>query len=353
MRILDPSQTVARLEQLGFDPAHLELVKEALEKPQGAILCTGPTGSGKSSTLFAGLRSLMGRPINIVTVENPIEYEVPGLNQVQVNDKAGLTFAASLRAILRQDPNVVLIGEIRDRETAEIASQAAMTGHLVLSTLHTNEASGAVSRLIDLGVPPYLVASSLALVVAQRLVRRICASCRATYRPDPALIAKLGLEPDREYARGAGCDACGGTGYRGRLVVAELLPVDRQIREMIARNETEASLRKCMRAMGLKTIVEDAAGKVRDGHTTVEEVLRVVEIPTGSRACPDCRAALENDYNACPECGIVVRASCRECRQPLRPKWTVCPYCCAEAPPARAGGRAGGDRLDRMRRGAA
>jgi type IV pilus assembly protein PilB len=339
LRLLDPGATVSRIEDLGFDAAHLAAIRDAGERPQGEILVTGPTGSGKSSTLFAALREIMTRPVNIVTIENPVEYDVSGLNQVQVNEKAGLTFAATLRSILRQDPNVILVGEIRDRETAEIASQAAMTGHLVLSTLHTNDAPAAIARLFDLGVPPYLVASALALVVAQRLVRRVCRACAARCAPAPAALARLGLDPAAEYVRGAGCAQCGGTGYRGRLVVAEVLPVDNHVREMIAKGEGESALRRAMRATGLRSIVEDAAHKVREGLTTAEEVLRVVEISSAGRVCPSCAEALESDYTVCPACCAVVRPICRECRQPLKPAWSVCPYCGAAAARAREGAR--------------
>jgi type IV pilus assembly protein PilB len=306
-------------------------MRESIAKPQGAILVTGPTGSGKSSTLFAMLREVVGHPINIVTIENPIEYDLAGANQVQINDKTGLTFASTLRSILRQDPNVILVGEIRDKETAETAFQAAMTGHLVLSTLHTNDAPNTISRLGDLGVAPFLVASSLAAVVAQRLARRICADCRTSYRPDAAALAKLGLDPDRDYVRGAGCSSCGGSGYRGRTVVAEVLAVDARMREIIAERGSEGSIRRAMRAAGSASMAEDAAAKVRAGVTTVEEVLRVVEVPAAAPQCPGCSEGLEQDYMGCPRCGVVVRATCRACRQPLRADWAHCPYCTAQA----------------------
>jgi type IV pilus assembly protein PilB len=327
LRLLDPERVIANLDDLGFEASQLKLIRETIAKPQGMILATGPTGSGKSSTLFASLREVLGRPLNIVTIENPIEYDLAGVTQVQVNEKAGLTFAATLRSILRQDPNVLLIGEIRDQETAEIALQASMTGHLVLSTLHTRDAPSAVTRLLDLGVAPFVLSSSLTLVIAQRLVRRICESCRRLEAPPRDALARLGLAPGAAYYRGAGCEKCNGTGFRGRTVVAEVLPIDGPLREAIASRESESAIRKALRAAGQASMIEDAARKVRLGITTADEVLRVVEIEAGALLCEACGEALESDYAACPSCGASLRASCAACRQPLKPSWAVCPYC--------------------------
>ncbi|HVY60565.1 MAG TPA: ATPase, T2SS/T4P/T4SS family [Planctomycetota bacterium] len=336
MRLLNPDENVSKLHALGFAPPALAAIRGAIQQPQGTILVTGPTGSGKSSTLFGSLREIANRPLNIVTVENPIEYELAGITQVQINEKQGLTFASVLRSILRQDPNVILVGEIRDRETAEIAFQAAMTGHLVLSTLHTNDAPSAVSRLFDLAVPAYLVGSSLSLVVAQRLVRRICEACKQPATPDPAQLAKLGLDPHCAYFEGAGCMRCAGTGYIGRTVVSEVLPVDARIRALIAARAPEGAIRKAMRAAELPSILEDAARKVRLGETTAEEVLRVVELQAGQCTCPRCGEGIESDYAACPHCATTLRILCTACREPLKAGWAICPYCRTAAPAAAA-----------------
>jgi type IV pilus assembly protein PilB len=336
MRLLNPDESVCRLDALGFAPAALQAIRASIGQPQGTILVTGPTGSGKSSTLFGSLREIVSRPLNIVTIENPIEYELPGISQVQINEKAGLTFASILRSILRQDPNVILVGEIRDRETAEIAFQAAMTGHLVLSTLHTNDAPSAVSRLFDLDVPAYLIGSSLSLVIAQRLVRRICEACKEPVTPDPAELAKLGLDPACAYFQGKGCPRCCNTGYLGRTVVAEVLPVDERVRALIAARAPEGAIRKAMRAVELPSILEDASRKVRLGETTVEEVIRVVELRSSQGNCSHCGEGIEADFAACPHCATTLRMICGACREPLKAAWAICPYCRAAVPPAPA-----------------
>jgi type IV pilus assembly protein PilB len=269
LRLLDPTRAVLSLEQLGLEPAARALVEAALAQPQGAILVTGPTGSGKTSTLYAALCRRRSPGINVVTLENPVEFQIPGVTQVHMNERAGLTFAACLRSIVRQDPDVIMVGEIRDPETAEIAFQAALTGHLVLSTLHTNSAAAAVTRLLDLGVEPFLVAASVTLVVAQRLVRRLCTRCRA---PSSA-------PGDDPVFRARGCADCHGTGYRGRVGVFELLPVDGTLRELITERAPEAALRRAASARGLPTLAEAAAAKVREGATSPEEVSRVVAGP--------------------------------------------------------------------------
>jgi type IV pilus assembly protein PilB len=288
-RILDQERFVMDLERLGVDGKNLDLVRAAIYAPYGMILVSGPTGAGKTSTLYSLLSSLDAVQKNITTIEDPIEIELPLVRQSQVNIKAGLTFEGGLRAILRQDPDVILIGEMRDRETAEIAVRAALTGHLVFSTIHTNSAAGVASRLKDLGVEPYLVASSLLLAVAQRLVRKICPSCKEEQRPDDRLLMyveqmsfRTAVEGEESggtmfptYYRGAGCAACRGTGYRGRIGVFEALPVDRAVRERIVAGADAGELEREARAGGFTTLWDDAVTKVRNGVTTLDEAVRV------------------------------------------------------------------------------
>jgi type II secretory ATPase GspE/PulE/Tfp pilus assembly ATPase PilB-like protein len=248
-------------------------------KPHGMVLVTGPTGSGKTTTLYAALQRRPTAAEKILTVEDPIEYQLPGITQVPVHRQAGVTFAAALRSILRQDPDVLMIGEMRDHETAEIAVQAAMTGHLVFSTLHTNDAIGAIPRLLDLGVPGYLMAATLEAVLAQRLVRRVCEACRTTYAPSAESAALVAGRPVGRVrlTRGAGCAACRDTGYRGRVGVFELLVVTDALKDAIARGASRAELRAIAEAEGMRPLRQDGWEKIEAGLTTVEEVLRVVQ----------------------------------------------------------------------------
>jgi type IV pilus assembly protein PilB len=277
LRILD-KQNLLQVEQLGFSEKNLQLFKEMIESAHGIILVTGPTGSGKSSTLYAALQKLNSEQKNLITIEDPVEYQLDGINQVQVNPAAGLTFAAGLRSILREDPNIIMIGEIRDQETAEIAFRAALTGHLVLSTLHTNDAPSTITRLIDMGIEPYLIASTLRGVVAQRLVRKICTQCREEYVPSPyetALLEECGLSAGTLW-RGRGCRTCHQTGYRGRLAIHELLPVDGQIRNFVRENKPADVYREWAEKHGYRNMLADGMGKVIQGLTTFDEVLRQV-----------------------------------------------------------------------------
>lgn len=271
MRVLDRDRNIRRLEELGFAPRNLMTFRWLLQQPNGIILVTGPTGSGKTTTLYAALREIQSVSRNIITCEDPIEYELEGINQSNVNEKAGLTFAAQLRAILRQDPDVVLVGEIRDQETAEIACRAAMTGHLVLSTLHTNDAVSAIPRLIDMGVEPFLISSALAGVVAQRLVRVICPHCKRGYEPSLTEIQVLGRMVDKLY-RGGGCSACGGRGYLGRISVHEILVVDDDIRELTVKHVPSSQILEAARRKGMVPMSQDGIEKVVQGITTLEEV---------------------------------------------------------------------------------
>lgn len=276
LRLLDQSRGVKQLEELGLSQHHYRQLVSLSEKSNGIILVTGPTGSGKSTTLYAILKRLHTEQKNIITIEDPVEYEIEGINQVQVNAQAGLTFASGLRAILRQDPNIIMVGEIRDLETAEIAIRASLTGHLVLSTLHTNNALGAIDRLRDMGIPTYLLAASVNGLMAQRLVRRICMDCRRTRAilEEERLIFEQSSVPVPEVLEeGAGCDACGHTGYRGRLAVHEIIVLDRPLKRMIADGEPTETMVEYARREGMRSLWDNALDKVRQGETTLEEVL--------------------------------------------------------------------------------
>lgn len=277
MRLLDLGSTLNDINKLGFNKVNLQRFTDMIEKPTGIVLITGPTGSGKSSTLYAALNKLNSEEVNIITVEDPVEYQLEGINQIHVNSNVGMTFAAGLRAILRQDPNIIMVGEIRDKETAEVAIRASLTGHLVLSTLHTNDSIGTITRLVDMGVEPFLVASSLSGVVAQRLVRRVCRDCAKTMEPSKReieIFAKRGMKID-QVVKGAGCSSCNMTGYKGRVAIHEVLVVDDVMRRVIMNGESLSKLREI--AIKNKTIflVDDGLIKIKQGITTTEEVLRV------------------------------------------------------------------------------
>ncbi len=279
LRLLDRGATLLGLEHLGMDERDRREMERVLELPHGIVLVTGPTGSGKTTTLYAGLSRINDVERKIVTIEDPIEYHLHGINQIQVSTKAGLTFARGLRSILRHDPDVILIGEIRDHETADIAVQASLTGHLVFSTLHTNDAPGALTRLVDMGIESYLVASSLEMVLAQRLVRLICQACKTELRtPDRAAMREeIGDElPDVLY-HGTGCRQCQGTGYRGRMGIFELMPVTENIRSMILERASSAVVRREAARMGMRSLRQDGLRLVGAGRTTLEEVLRATK----------------------------------------------------------------------------
>ncbi|MBN2561999.1 MAG: Flp pilus assembly complex ATPase component TadA [Phycisphaerae bacterium] len=279
MRILRNESESISLQGLGMGPDMLEQFNAVVSSPHGMILVSGPTGSGKSTTLYAAMKVIISPQKNIIAIEDPVEYRTPLIRQVQVNPDADLTFASGLRSVLRQDPDVVMVGEIRDSETAQIAVQASLTGHLVLSTVHTNDSIAAVARLRDLGVAEYLISSSLLAVLAQRLCRRICPDCREADSPPQFLLAALGLDPADlgfQPVRGKGCRRCAGTGYLGRVGVFELLEVNGEYGEMIVRQEPAETIRSAARANGMKFLVDDGVEKIRQGITTVEEVTRVV-----------------------------------------------------------------------------
>ncbi len=333
IRLLPRSDDVPMLGRTGLDPSQLELLTSTLAQAQGLILLTGPTGSGKTNTLYAAIQQLSTPDRNIVTLEDPVEVQVAGITQVQVHERSGLTFARGLRSVLRQDPDVVLVGEVRDTETAELALQASLTGHLVLTTLHTNDAVAAVTRLVDMGVEPFLVASSLSLVVAQRLVRTPCAACAAAYVPSSRTLSLLGLRAaDLATAtprRGKGCSECGGTGYRGRTGVFEILPVTAQLRQVLLTTPTEAAIGAAARAHGMLTLRASALAAAHRGETTYEEVLRATHVDTVSGPrCPTCSRALAEGMLCCPYDGTSVgRDRCAGCDAQLDAEWRNCPWC--------------------------
>ena len=295
IRVLDPKQALFKIESIGLIEGDLNRLKRAIERPQGIILVTGPTGSGKSSTLYAVLNHLKSELVNIMTLEDPIEYEIGGINQIAINEKIGLTFANSLRSVLRQDPDVVMVGEMRDVETANIAIQASNTGHLVLSTLHTNTSVAAITRLRNLNVPPYLIASSLYGIVAQRLVRKLCPQCKQPYRPDDDELFQIGLNRKTDenitFYKGLGCNACGRTGYSGRIGVFEVLTVTPYLRDLIVNNAPEDALINAAVDAGMRKLSEDGIEKVKQGITSLEELLRVIFIEDEQRVilCPGCK----------------------------------------------------------------
>jgi general secretion pathway protein E len=283
LRLLDKSDALITLDEIGFTPAVLHLYSRLISRSHGIILVTGPTGSGKTTTLYATLQRINSPEVNIITVEDPIEYQLDGIGQTQVNARIDLTFANGLRSILRQDPDVIMVGEIRDRETAEIAIQSSLTGHLVFSTLHTNDSASAVTRLIDMGVEPFLISSSVLAMMAQRLVRVLCQRCREPADVDFEVLREIGITRDLYEAhggqiyRGRGCEACRNTGYRGRMGIYELLPIDDPVRALIMQHANAHMIKTKAMERGLKTLLQDGALKVLQGLTTAEELLRVTQ----------------------------------------------------------------------------
>src|SRR5713226_6704537 len=291
IRVLDSRATVKSLDSLGLNPVESEHIRGLLESHEGIILVTGPTGSGKTTTLYSCINQIKSEGVNIVTVEDPVEYRMPGIVQVQVQEKAGLTFASALRSILRQDPNVVLIGEIRDRETAQIAVQASLTGHLVLSTLHTNDAANAVTRLVDIGVEAYKIAAALRGVVAQRLMRKLCPTCKEVWMEAPADRLKKWIPKGTPLYRAAGCPDCAMTGYRGRFGIIEVLTVSAEVERRIAAGETAEHIAGAARRSGMKGMWDSGLAHVLRGESTLDELTRVVDIPEEDDHPTDAAAA--------------------------------------------------------------
>ena len=286
IRVLDSRATVRSLEALGLHPDETDAIKRLLQFREGIILVTGPTGSGKTTTLYSCINQIKSEGVNIVTVEDPVEYRMAGIVQVQVQEKAGLTFAAALRSILRQDPNVVLVGEIRDRETAQVAVQASLTGHLVLSTLHTNDAANAVTRLVDIGVEPYKIAAALRGVIAQRLMRKLCPTCKEVWMEAPPEQLRRWLPTGTPLYRAAGCPDCAMTGYRGRFSILEVLTINPEVEHAIATGETADRIAAAARRGGLRGLWESGLGHVLRGESTIDELMRVVDVPQEAAPAP-------------------------------------------------------------------
>ncbi len=282
LRLLDKTAKVFRLEEIGLTPENYDLLSKFIDYSHGIILVTGPTGSGKTTTLYASMSKINSPELNILTIEDPIEYHLSGISQIQVSNKKGLTFAAGLRSLLRQDPDIIMVGEIRDQETARIAIQAALTGHLVFSTVHTNDSASTVTRLVDIGVEPYLVASSVICVIAQRLVRVICEECKSEYEPTEDELRDIGITPDQvrrgRLAVGMGCPRCFNTGYLGRTAIYELLPVTDGLRQQVMERVSATVIKQTAVNNGLRTLRMDGAQKVLQGVSTIEEVLRVTQM---------------------------------------------------------------------------
>jgi type IV pilus assembly protein PilB len=336
IRILDTKAVKLSLEKIGLSKNDRSRVLGVINLPQGMVLITGPTGSGKTSTLYGMVNQIKSEAINIITLEDPIEYELGGVNQVGINEKTGLTFPFALRSVLRQDPDVIMVGEMRDRETANIAIEASLTGHLVLSTLHTNTAVAAIIRLKNLGIPSYLIASSLNGVIAQRLVRKICQHCKQPYTPTLEEITKMKLR-GRDPAslpsfKGGGCTHCNRTGYRGRIGVFEVLIVDAAIRELIARDATEPAILKAGLEGGMRHLLEDGLEKVSEGITSIEELLRVVYMRDEDHlaVCPKCGETIPKEGRNCPQCGTPLENKCPGCGSLRDSKWQFCPFCGVE-----------------------
>lgn len=290
MRILDRDNIKVSLQDLGFSDEDYGKFKQLIRRPNGILLVTGPTGSGKTTTLYAALNELNRPDVKIITAEDPVEYYLPGVNQCEVRAKIGMTFARIIRAMLRQNPNILLVGEIRDLETAETAIQASLTGHLVFSTLHTNDAPSAITRLVDVGLQPFLVASSILAVLAQRLVRKVCPKCKVRYEPPEHILRGIGLRPEiarkANFVRGKGCSNCNKKGYRGRMGIYELMLMTNQVREMSFKGESTMAIRKVARKQGMRTLFEDGVIKAIKGVTTLEEVLRVTQHDVTTEAQP-------------------------------------------------------------------
>ncbi|HEX5473777.1 MAG TPA: ATPase, T2SS/T4P/T4SS family [Vicinamibacterales bacterium] len=332
LRILDHRKGAPPLEELGFSAAAMEELRTFLRHQHGMILVVGPTGSGKTTTLSSAITSIKSGRTNIITIEDPVEYQIPGVNQTQINEKAKLTFSSALRAILRQDPDVILVGEIRDHETAKIAMQAAQTGHLVLSTLHTDNAPSTITRLVDMGAEPYVIASALIGVVAQRLVRRLCHACRRQYTPESDVLRALNMSEAEAsqfvFYRAVGCDECQHTGYRGRIALYEVMRIGEKTRRLVAQNAGEDMIRDAAADGGMITLGEDGLAKVKAGITTAEELLRVVtEVREIRMLCPGCGGAIAVDFHACPACGHRLNHGCPKCGRAMQQGWQFCPYC--------------------------
>lgn len=334
VRVLDPTASNLSLVEIGLSDKDYQVVLEMIEKPQGLVIVTGPTGSGKSTTLYSSLNHLMNDRSNLITIEDPVEYNLKGATQVNINDKAGLTFATALRSVLRQDPDIIMVGEMRDPETAEIAIQASITGHLVISTLHTTNAVAAITRLKGMNIKSHFIASSLNGIIAQRLVRKLCNTCKQPYTPTLEELILLGLKGehlgmDVKFYKAQGCDDCGGRGFRGRIGIYEILPANPAIRKLIYEEAGESNISRAAFDSGMNTIIEDGLRKTMQGITTLEEVMRVTSNITNREMiiCQKCMLTLNSDYTFCPFCGHSLKHKCPKCQNPRNLDWKFCPFC--------------------------
>jgi len=332
LRILDPLNAFRSVEDLGMEGQIFQDFLKLISMPQGIILVTGPTGSGKTTSLYAALQKRQSPEVNVVTIEEPIEYELAGINQVAVNEKVKLTFSSALRSILRQDPDVIMVGEMRDLDTATTAIQASLTGQLVFSTVHTNNSVATITRLINLGIAPFLIASSIIGIISQRLVRIVCPECKVEDAPEEESLIRIGLTKDQakdmKFYKGEGCPKCGRTGYKGRTGLYEMLIFSRKIKELIASKSDESIIRQVAIAQGMKTLAQAGMEKILSGETTVDEVIRVIQTDEDfGSLCPECNYILASDFIACPQCGKYLVESCHTCHKIVDPTWTYCPYC--------------------------
>lgn len=339
MRILDPKAAMISLDNIGLSDQGREWIIDMISRPQGVVLVTGPTGCGKTSTLYAMIERIKREEINIITIEDPIEYELKGVNQVHINEKTGLTFSYTLRSVLRQDPDVILVGEMKDTETALIAFQASITGHLVFSTLHTNDAVSTIIRLKNLGLPSYLIASSLNGIVAQRLVRKICSNCKEAYSPSEEEKIRLGINlEEQKLYRGRGCKSCVGTGFSGRTGIFEILNINSKIKDLIAQDASEQEITKAAIEAGMISLYMDGIKKVLRGITSLDELTRVVYFSKEEKdfwgICPTCLQPVIPESDSCPHCQRLIIDSCSACGKKRGPDWIICPYCATvfEAP---------------------
>ncbi|MBF0345077.1 MAG: Flp pilus assembly complex ATPase component TadA [Nitrospirae bacterium] len=335
MRLLDSSSAILNLKDIGLRENDSARLKGMLSVPNGIVLVTGPTGSGKSSTLYAMINAIKQPTINIMTLEDPIEYNVEGINQIAITER--LTFVQGLRAALRQDPDVILVGEMRDSDTANIAVQASITGHLVLSTLHTNSAIGAIARMKNMGIKPFMIASSLRGIIAQRLVRKICDKCSKSYTPSSEELLKIGLNGNaksKSFYKGNGCSHCSKTGYKGRMGIFEIMTINQKLRNLIVSEAPEYELEKAAVEASMSFMYEDAVAKVTSGLTTIDEVARCIHIgdydeesDVKGRPCKKCSGTIYPDYMLCPTCGSLREDKCTGCGKQRLPDWNYCPYC--------------------------
>jgi type II secretory ATPase GspE/PulE/Tfp pilus assembly ATPase PilB-like protein/FixJ family two-component response regulator/RNA polymerase subunit RPABC4/transcription elongation factor Spt4 len=331
MRILDKNAAVRKLDELGVLPADLENVYRLVKKPQGIIVSTGPTGSGKTTMLYSILNEMLQSTKNFETIEDPVEYFMEDASQIYIREKIGLSFASVLRSTLRQDPDVILVGEIRDYETADVAFKAALTGHMVLTTLHTNNSIASITRLIDMGTKPYLIASAMEGILAQRLVRQVCKYCREKVAPEMTMMDLLKIPPDivgPSVYKGRGCERCNYTGYLGRTGIFEVFVMNDDFRHLISTSYKESELLGMARASGMRTLIEDGIEKVKIGTTSLEELIRVVGPQTRhERRCEKCLRMVDAKFLFCPYCGSLKQNVCTHCKVPMEKDWIICPLC--------------------------